>query len=487
LGEFDRDFEKEIFFMRKSFFIGLFLLLLINACGKAEESSETQLPLNLNAHQSSTYKDDLSGLLAKKFVRVLTTVNRTNFFVSEGHLVGYEYSLLKGYENFLNKKIKKNDLKIVFEFIPVARDELIPKLLEGYGDIGAAGLTVTEERKNEASFTRPYLTGIKEVVVTSKKGPDLQRVDDLSGKQVWVRNSSSYYQSLVELNKKFRKQWEKPVTIIPVGEDIETEDILEMVDSGAVKITVADSHIAEAWAEVLKDIRVTNICLRQNANIAWMVRKNNPQLLSSLNEFLKTHKKGTLLGNVYFKRYYQNAEKLKDPLEIEEWEKIKRYKKLIKKYAQKYEFDWLLLLAMAYQESGLDHERKSSAGAVGIFQILPSTAQDKNIGINNVYTLENNIHAGVKYLDFLRDRYFSDEKISPRDQIRLSLAAYNAGPAKITKVRNLAEKMALNKNEWFRNVEFAALKVIGRETVRYVSNINKYYVLYQTVSENNDK
>ena len=116
-------------------------------------------------------------------------------------------------------------------------------------------------------------------------------------------------------------------------------------------------------------------------------------------------------------------------------------------------------------------------------QVLPSTGKDKNIGISKVHLLENNIHAGVKYLAFLRSRYFSDSQIQPRNQVRFALAAYNAGPAKISRTRTRAREMGLDPNRWFRNVELAALKTIGQETVRYVSDINKYYVIYQHASE----
>ena len=444
--------------------------------------AETSLPLD--AHMEESYTNDLPGLLDKRYIRVLTTLNRTNFFISDGHLVGYEYSLLKGFEKHLNEHIVRKGLQVVLEFIPVARDELIPKLISGYGDIAAAGLTVTEEREEKIAFTRPYLTGVKEYVVTAKGGFEPRSVSDLSGRKVYVRKSSSYYQSLAALNARLRREGKAPVRIVTVGETLETESLLEMVDAGAIEITVADSHIAKAWSQVLENIRIhADVFLRSGAEIAWMVRKDNPKLLASLNEFLKTHKKGTLLGNIYFKRYHDEASKLHNPTGLEEWRQLKRFKDVIKKYAERYGFDWLLILAMAFQESELDHSRKSKAGAVGLMQVLPSTARDRNIGIANVHTLENNVHAGVKYLDFLRDRYFSSEEIRPRDRVRLSLAAYNAGPAKIREARDLAGRMGLDRNRWFRNVELAALRLIGRETVRYVSNINKYYVLYQTILE----
>jgi len=436
----------------------------------------------LDAHLSRTYKDDLPGLLQKKYIRVLTTVNRTNFYISDGHLVGHEYSLLQGYQKFLNRQFNNRDLHLVMEFIPVSREELIPKLRAGYGDIAAAGLTVTKQRKKKVNFTQPYLTGIDEVVVSNRQGFQPEKISDLSGKNVFVRKSSSYFESLRELNKKLKDQGKKGVDILKAPENLETESILEMVNSGAVDITISDSHIAKAWSGVLKNIQVhEEIKLSTGSEIAWMVRKQNPKLLSSLNEFLKTHKKGTLLGNIYFNRYFRDFKKLKDPTNTEKWKRMKKYKDLIQKYASKYNFDWLLMLALAFQESGLNHSQKSHAGAVGLMQILPSTARDKNIGINNIYKLEDNIHAGTKYLAFLRDRYFSDQPMSKRDRGRFALAAYNAGPRRIRLIRKKAKQMGLNPNKWFRNVELAALRVVGQETVRYVSNINKYYVLYKTL------
>jgi membrane-bound lytic murein transglycosylase MltF len=160
-----------------------------------------------------------------------------------------------------------------------------------------------------------------------------------------------------------------------------------------------------------------------------------------------------------------------------------KYKKLLKKYADRYEFDWLLIAALAYQESGFDHTEKNKSGAVGLMQILPSTGKDKNIGIRNVHLLENNIHAGVKYLAFLKKKYFNDPRIQPRNQVRFALAAYNAGPAKIQRARSKAKQMGLDPNRWFRNVELATLKIVGQETVRYVSSINKYYVIYRFTSK----
>ena len=456
----------------------VFLLLCFSIAWADDETKN----LPLDAHLSEAYCDDLEGLLKRRYIRVLTTLNRTNFFISRGEMFGFEYSLLKGYEQYLNEKIPGMKIPVVLEFIPVSRDRLIPLLVDGYGDIAAAGLTITPEREKRIDFTMPYVEGIDEVVVTHKGGFTPATSFDLSGKKVFVRKSSSYYQSLVALNKKLRNEKKEKVKIIPADENLETESILEMVNSGAIETTVADSHIAGIWSEVLTDMDVhKNITLRTGSRIAWMVRKENPRLKDSVNDFLKTHRKGTLLGNIYFTRYFEENQWLKNPADPEDLERIQKYKSLIKKYAEEYRYDWKLIMAMAFQESGLDNAKISPAGAVGLLQVLPATAADHRINVEHVGKLANNIHAGVKYLRMLQDQYFHDAAIHVRDRVRFALAAYNAGPARIQKARELAEKMGLDPNRWFRNVEIAALRLVGRETVRYVSNINKYYNVYKVV------
>ncbi|MBN1380671.1 MAG: transporter substrate-binding domain-containing protein [Deltaproteobacteria bacterium] len=463
--------------------ISVFLMFsFVSTVIASSEDFTEDLPLN--AHLSEAYHDDLDGLLQRRYIRVLTTLNQTNFFIFQGKMFGFEYALLKGYEKYLNKNIPRREMQVVLEFIPVSRDRLIPLLVDGYGDIAAAGLTITPEREKQVAFTRPYLTGVNEVVVTHKGGFTPQNVFDLSGKKVFVRKSSSYFQSLVALNEALRKQWKRKVKIIPADEDLETESLLEMVNSGALETTVADSHIAGIWSDLLPDIEVHEaVKLRTNSKIAWMVRKENPQLRDSLNRFLKTHKKGTLLGNIYFKRYFEDNRWLKNPADPADLKQMKKYKTLVQKYAEQYGYDWKLIMALAFQESGLDHTKKSPAGAMGLLQVLPATAKDQRINIQNVQKLENNIHAGIKYLSLLQNEYFNDTDIRPRDRIRFALASYNAGPAKIQQARRLTEKMGLNSNRWFRNVEIAVLRLIGQETVRYVSNINKYYNVYNLILE----
>jgi membrane-bound lytic murein transglycosylase MltF len=432
----------------------------------------------LATHFAERYTDDLPGLLKRKYIRVLVTFNRTNFFFNGERLFGFEYAMLRDYEKFLNRKIRRRDLRVVLDFIPVSRDRLLPALREGYGDIAAAGLTITPEREKTVNFSRPYLT-VDEVVVTNGKVKGVESAEDLAGREVMVRQSSSYYESLMKLNDELREKGLEPVKVIKADETLETEDILEMVNSGAVEITVSDSDIARVWARVLHGIRVhEDLTLREGGKIAWAVRKGNPELRASINRFMKKRRKGTLVGNIYFQRYFENTKWIENPLTRTDEARLARLRKLFKKYASEYGFDWKLVMAVAYQESKLNNRKRSSAGAVGIMQVRPATAADRNIAVGDVSKLENNIHAGVKYLAFLRDHYYSEADVAERDRVRFTLAAYNAGPGKIRKARALAARIGLDPNKWFRNVEIAALKVVGQEPVRYVSNINKFYVIF---------
>jgi membrane-bound lytic murein transglycosylase MltF len=145
-----------------------------------------------------------------------------------------------------------------------------------------------------------------------------------------------------------------------------------------------------------------------------------------------------------------------------------------------YGFDWEALAAVGYQESRLQQSTRSRAGAVGIMQLRPSTAADKNVGITPIDTVENNIHAGTKYLAFLRDRYFSDPAIPDEARFDFTLAAYNAGPARIAGLRREAAEKGYDPHLWYFNVETIAAARIGAETVTYVSNVNKYYLAYSS-------
>ena len=264
--------------------------------------------------------------------------------------------------------------------------------------------------------------------------------------------------------------------------------MLEMVNAGLIPMIVMDSHKAQFWTQIFDKIQVhSDIAVRTGGEIAWAFRKNSPKLKAMINEFVKGHKKGTLMGNMLLKRYLKNTNTSKIPYPSRSWKNSKPWSELFKKYADTYDFDYLMMAAQAYQESGLDQSKKSQAGAVGVMQLLPTTAADRNVNISEIEKLENNIHAGTKYMRFIINHYYKDEPMDNVNKMLFAFASYNAGPAKVNKLRKKTAAMGLNPNVWFHNVEIAAAKVIGRETVQYVSNIYKYYIAYRMVTEQRER
>jgi membrane-bound lytic murein transglycosylase MltF len=431
---------------------------------------------------------DFDKMTAKRQIRVLVAFSKTFYFLDRGRQRGISYDLLKEFEKYLNKKLKTKTLKVNIVFIPVRRDRLITGLTKGLGDMAVANLTITPQRLKQVDFANPLLTGVKELLVTGPAAPPVTSVDDLAGQEIHVRKSSSYYESLARLNEAFKKAGKSQMDLVPADENFEDEDLLEMVNAGILPMMVMDSHKAQFWTQIFDKIQVhTDIAVRTGGEIAWAFRKNSPQLKAIVNEFVKGHKKGSLLGNMLLKRYLKSTKYVKNSLSAEELQKFQQMVELFKRYAAQYDFDYLMMAAQAYQESGLDQSTKSRAGAVGVMQVLPTTAADRNVNVAEIEKLENNIHAGTKYMRFIINRYYKDEPMDDLNKMLFAFASYNAGPAKVKRLRKKTAAMGLNPNVWFNNVEIAAAKVIGRETVQYVSNIYKYYIAYRMVVEQREK
>jgi membrane-bound lytic murein transglycosylase MltF len=247
---------------------------------------------------------DFDAMVKREFIRVLVTFSKTNCFFDGFERRGVTYEALREFEKYINKELKRKRLKVKVIAIPVKRDQLIPALVEGRGDIAAASLTITPQRKRVVGFADPIIEGVDEIVVGSPGAPHLSGLEDLSGKEFYVRRSSSYYESLSRLNKAFKKAGKPQVVVKPVGEYLEDEDILEMMNAGLIPMTVVDNYLAKFWSQIFKEITLyPQIALKTGGEIAWMIRKNSPKLREAINKFVKGRKKGTLFGNIMFKRY----------------------------------------------------------------------------------------------------------------------------------------------------------------------------------------
>jgi membrane-bound lytic murein transglycosylase MltF len=434
---------------------------------------------------SEKWTGDLDGMIGRGRIRALVPYNRTSYFINGTKRAGITYEALSMFEEHFNKSLGKKPgspgyVKVVF--IPMTRDRILPALREGYGDLAAANLVITESLRDEYEFSIPALSNWKEVVVSGPEGKAINSFQDLLGDTVYLRHSSSYFEHLQAFNDSLDKAGKQPIHVRALEEHLEDDDILEMVNAGIIPVTISNNFTTMLWEQMLPDIQVhQDLAIKTGGEIAWGMRKGSPKLKEAVDGFLKENRQGSLMSNILLKKYLQNTRYLKDANSPETVERFKKLRGLFQKYGEQFNWDWLLLAAQGYQESQLDQTRQSPAGAVGIMQIKPSTAADKNVGIDNVYDLENNIHAATKYLDFLRSRYFDNADIDPFNAMLLSLAAYNMGPGRMNQMRKKAEAQGLNPNEWFGQVELIAAKESGRETVQYVSNIYTYYASFRSL------
>jgi membrane-bound lytic murein transglycosylase MltF len=256
-----------------------------------------------------------------------------------------------------------------------------------------------------------------------------------------------------------------------------------MVNAGLLPWAVVDSYKPQLWEGVFTNIVVRDdLVLREGGRTAWAMRKNSPKLKASVDAFLKENRQGTLFGNIMVNRYIRDFDWAANALGDEDYQRFNDLRDIFQRYGEQYGIEYLFAAAQGYQESRLDQSVRSAAGAVGVMQLLPDTAADKNVGIPDIHDVDSNIHAGIKYMDFLRDRYFSDPDITPINQALLALGAYNAGPGRMIRMRAKAEAKGYDPDVWFDNVELIAADEIGRETVQYVSNIYRYYLTYRMVA-----
>lgn len=427
---------------------------------------------------------DLDEILKRRQIRMLVATDRTHFFFDGGEQKGVTADAIAEFDRWINKELKtpKNQ-RIQVVVAPMRRDLLTKALLEGRGDVIATYVTDTSERRKQVDFADGGFK-VNEVFVTGKTDAVLTNVDQLAGREAWVRRGSAYYESLTALNTKFAERGLKPVVIRELDPAIETDEALEMINAGVIQATVADRYVAKLWVNILPEIQVHEaVVLRADAPFTWAVRKDSPKLRELISKFQKTHGEGTLWGNMKLKEYFVNGKLIQNPRRAQDAERLRETRKLFEQYGDQYSLDWLLVAAQAYQESGLDHGRKSRVGAIGIMQVMPATARDPRIGIPNIQELDRNIEAGTKYLRFVIDQYYKDEPMTRIDKALFALASYNAGPAKVAKLRAEAKKIGLDPNIWFDNVEIVAARRVGAETVTYVRNIHKYYLAYKLMEE----
>jgi membrane-bound lytic murein transglycosylase MltF len=429
---------------------------------------------------------DLDGMLQRNLIRVLVVENRTHYVVDGATLRGLTYDACEKFEDDLNRKLGRRALRVNVAYLPVHRDQLLAALNEGRGDIAAGNLSVTPERLQRVDFGRPWTRSARELVVTGPASPALATLEDLAGQRVFVRPSSSYAESLAALNERLIRAGRPPVVIDPAPEVFEDEDILELLNAGLVSVVVSDDHLARFWARIFDRVVVReDLVLRDAVEIAWAFRKQSPKLRAEIDAFVERNPIGSLWTNVKLQQYLRDTRYVRGAADEAARRRFREAAPLFQKYAGMYGFDWLLVTAQGYRESRLDQSARSGAGAIGIMQLLPATGAEMRVG--DIRQPEPNVHAGVKYLARILERNFQDATLDGEDRALFAFASYNAGPARVARLRREAATVGLDPNRWFDHVEHVAARRIGQETVGYVRQIYKYYVGYKLAAETRER
>ncbi len=429
----------------------------------------------LTGFKDKPYTADLDEVKRRGVLRVLTRNTATTYFLFRGEQLGFEYELMREFAKSLEVR-----LEVV---VAPDRESIGSFLTEGRADVAAAGLTITEERKKTFAFTDPY-SHVSELLVVPASDKTTRSLADLKGKKITVRRSSSYFETLSKLKA------EAGFELDLAPEDVETEDLLDGVNSGKCLATVADSNIVEVEQSYAKKLRVVGP-LGDVRDLGWMLRPDQPKLQAALNGWIKKNYQGLFYNmtvNKYFKSPRQMAEAAGDDRSDVDGH-ISKWDDLAKKYGKTYELDWRLVLAQMYQESHFDPKARSWVGALGLMQVMPGTAKDLKVA--DVTDPDQGVKAGVMLLQRYA-KMFDGPEVKEKDRLRFALAAYNCGPGHVFDARRLAADLKLDPNKWFKNVEKAMLELMkpdvakrarhgyfrATESVNYVSEIQTRYDSY---------
>lgn len=469
-------------------------LTLANCTAEVDEQ-KTKTEDNLPVTVLEPVQKDFAEIKESGVLRMITQYSSNTYYLHQGIEVGFEYELVKEFA-------KEHDLAL--EVVIIGDDQSPYDLLNsGEGDIIAANYTITKERKQYVSFTRPYNLVDQVVVYSSDLDIKPMTLSQLASTKtpISVRRNSSYYERMIEI---ISEGYDLKLNLLP--NDMDTESTLYQVARGQYEATVSDDNMLNAAIRYMDGIE-QGPKIAEADTIAWAIRKNAPDLESKLNRFLYKHfrfseerdkpKRSTFL-NVLRKKYFEEgphlAEYYNPGWQYDNAGLISPYDDIIREAADSLGIDWLLLTAMAAQESKFNPNSKSWAGAVGLMQIMP---QFSEVEFQELYNPEINVREGARIFKEHLEHYSYMDSLN---QWAFALATYNSGSGHIADARRLAIDHNKNPNEW-EPVAEALLKLMQRkyyqsarygfargiETVQYVNEILNRYRTYEIIVALNEK
>lgn len=449
----------------------------LSALSKPEQIVERAAHLpSLLPQQIMPEGGDWQAIRKRRVLRVAVPYTRTYFYNDNSLTRGISTEILAELEHYLNVTLKTGNDPIAILAVPVDQTQLLSAVTDGIADVAIGDITISAESLRLVDFIG--FKGLEQfdILVAGPYSPVIREESDLSGKPLAIRRDSRYQKSLDRLNQRLKSAGKAPTDNRSVPDELEDEDLLEMLNAGLLDFAVIDDRKARLWRPVYPDIRPYQaIRLSSGKRVGWAIRKHSPLLAKVLMGF------GDLAGKeqqaaIRFAKYQSKVPPLAAARAKSELAKVQAIDDLIQQLGSDYHFDPLLLLAQGYQLSCLDQSVISPDGPVGIMQVMPTTGQAMQVG--DIHQLEPNLHAAIKYLAEIREKHFSAPEIPAQDKMLFAIAAYQAGPVTIARMRDLAAAQGKDPDRWFGEVELVVARELGNETVRYLRNILKYYVVY---------
>lgn len=442
-----------------------------------EMTDQERFALALTGHRRKAYTGDLDVIRQRGVLRAIVRNSSTSYFLYKGVEAGFDYDIARWLARDMGVRLEM--------VVAPTRRELVPWLLEGKGDIILAGLSTEAARADRVRFVRPYLETPWVVVARRRVARTLKTVEDLRGVSLLVKPSSGAMRRLRDLGT-------PGLTLHGALEGLESEDLLDSVREGAVQAAVVEERIARVELFHMNDLAIALTLPGGNGVAAPAVRKEDAQLAAFVDAWVEQNRRNTD-WNIFYKRVHESVSNSKavrkEELRADREGRISPWDDEMKKAGAEHDVDWRLIAAQAYQESRFDKDARSPFGAVGIMQLLPTTAAE--LGCSDPENPRSAIRASARYLGKLMKRV-ADADVALKDQVRFALAAYNAGPSHLDDARILAQQEGLDRNRWFGHVERAFLLLSkpryyqkarhgfarAEETVRYVSEIQTRYDAY---------
>lgn len=418
---------------------------------------------------SCAREDALEKLKSSGEIRLLTRNNGHCYYTYRDEPMGFEYDLAKAFSEHLGVELK---------VVATTWEGLLEGLREGRGDFVAASMSITPSRAEQVDFSDEYLS-VQQKVILHGRNNEIDKLEDLAGKTVHVRQGTSYEERLRELR-------EEGLDIrIKTYNDTPTEELISMVADREIEVTVADSNVALLNRRYYPDVKIA-FPIEEPESLGWAVKKGEKALLEEINRFFRKIRKEGVLSEIY-EKYYANVE-LFDYLDLKKYHRrletrLPAYREIIQKAARKYDLDWRLIAATIYQESHFDPKARSFTGVEGIMQLTRETA--KEMGIEDRLDPEQSIMGGVKYLKNLYDKFHEAED---PDRLLMALASFNVGRGHILDAQKIARQRNLDPESWssleqilpllrypkhYKQTKYGYAR--GTEPVRFVNRILTYY------------